>query len=165
MIRHELRLLGVAVQFLTRVPVPVSHSAFEPQWLSDSARYFPLVGTFVAAFGATVMWVAGLVFPHVLAVGLSMLATVWLTGAFHEDGLADTCDALGGAVSRERALEIMKDSRIGTYGAMGLVLVVGLKLAVLSALPALLAVNCWTVLRFWHRRSRFAWPCADQRLG
>ncbi|MCR5881639.1 adenosylcobinamide-GDP ribazoletransferase [Rhizobacter sp. J219] len=132
MIRHELRLIGVALQFLTRVPVRVG---FDPSWLNQSARHFPLVGAFVGALGALVLWAASLVFPSAVAVGLSMVATVLLTGAFHEDGLADTCDALGGAVSRERALEIMKDSRIGTYGALGLLLVLGLKAATLVALP------------------------------
>lgn len=132
MIRHELRLIGVALQFLTRVPVRVG---FDPSWLNQSARYFPLVGAFVGALGSLVLWAASLVFPSTVAVGLSMVATVLLTGAFHEDGLADTCDALGGAVSRERALEIMKDSRIGTYGALGLLLVLGLKAATLVALP------------------------------
>jgi adenosylcobinamide-GDP ribazoletransferase len=132
MIRHELRLIGVALQFLTRVPVRVG---FDPSWLNQSARHFPLVGAFVGALGALVLCAASLVFPSAVAVGLSMVATVLLTGAFHEDGLADTCDALGGAVSRERALEIMKDSRIGTYGALGLLLVLGLKAATLVALP------------------------------
>jgi adenosylcobinamide-GDP ribazoletransferase len=132
MIRHELRLVGVALQFLTRVPVPVG---FDPQWLNQSARHFPLVGALVGSFGAAVLCAAGWLFPPAVAVGLSMAATVWLTGAFHEDGLADTCDALGGSVSRERALEIMKDSRIGTYGALALLLVLGLKAATLVALP------------------------------
>jgi adenosylcobinamide-GDP ribazoletransferase len=69
-----------------------------------------------------------------VASALSLAATVWLTGAFHEDGLADTCDALGGAVSRERALAIMKDSRIGSYGAVALVLALVLKVATVSGL-------------------------------
>lgn len=137
MIRHELRLIGVALQFLTRVPVRVG---FDPLWLNQSARHFPLVGALVGAVGALVLWAAGLVFTPAVAVGLSMVATVLLTGAFHEDGLADTCDALGGAVSRERALEIMKDSRIGTYGALGLLLVLGLKSATLVALPPVWAM-------------------------
>jgi adenosylcobinamide-GDP ribazoletransferase len=72
--------------------------------------------------------------PPAVAAGLSLVATVWLTGAFHEDGLADTCDGLGGAVSRARALEIMKDSRIGSYGAAGLVLALVLKVATVAAL-------------------------------
>ncbi len=134
MILHELRLFLVALQFLTRLPVP-ARVGFDPQWLNDSARHFPAVGACVGLFAAGVLWAGAFVFPMGVAVGLSMAATVWLTGAFHEDGLADTCDALGGAVSRERALEIMKDSRIGTYGAVALLLVLGLKALALAALP------------------------------
>jgi adenosylcobinamide-GDP ribazoletransferase len=153
MIRHELRLMGVALQFLTRVPVRVG---FDPLWLNQSARHFPLVGAFVGAVGALVLWAAGLLFPPAVAVGLSMMATVLLTGAFHEDGLADTCDALGGAVSRERALEIMKDSRIGTYGAVGLLLVLGLKAATLAALPLAWAVAALLLAHTVSRTSAVA---------
>jgi adenosylcobinamide-GDP ribazoletransferase len=130
---HELRLFFIALQFLTRVPVP-RWVGFEPAWLHASARHFPAVGACVGALAAAVLWAAAQAWPAAVAVGLSMLASVWLTGAFHEDGLADTADALGGAVSRERALEIMKDSRIGSYGAVALILVLGLKAAVLLAL-------------------------------
>lgn len=129
---HELRLLGVALQFLTRVPVRIAN--FDPDWLHDSARHFPLVGVLVGLVGASVLWTATLLWPVPVAVLLSMAATLWLTGGFHEDGLADTCDGLGGAVSRDRALAIMKDSRLGSYGALGLLLTLGLKAAALSAL-------------------------------
>jgi len=141
---HEARLALIALQFLTRVPLP-ARLGFEPAWLQASARHFPLVGGFVGALGAAVLWAAAQVWPLPLAVGLSMAATVWLTGGFHEDGLADTCDGLGGAVSRERALAIMKDSRLGSYGALGLVFVLGLKATALlglaqQALPLALAL-------------------------
>jgi adenosylcobinamide-GDP ribazoletransferase len=116
----EARLVGVALQFLTRVPVPV--------------RHFPLVGAMVGACAGAVVWSAGTWWPAGIAALLSMAATAWLTGAFHEDGLADTCDGLGGAVTRERALEIMKDSRLGSYGALGLGLTLALKAAALMAL-------------------------------
>lgn len=136
---HQLRLFLIALQFLTRVPVP-ARIGWSPEWLSDSARYFPAVGAVVGAFGACVLGLASLWWPWPVAVGLSMLATLVLTGAFHEDGLADTCDALGGAVDRDRALAIMKDSRLGTYGVVGLVAVLGLKFAVLAQfVPALAA--------------------------
>jgi len=138
---HEARLAAVALQFLTRVPVRFSH--FEPQWLQDCARHFPLVGAAVGLFGAAVLMAALQAWPAAVAVGLAMAATVWLTGGFHEDGLADTCDGLGGAVGRERALAIMKDSRLGSYGALGLVITLGLKAALLTQLaqrqPALAA--------------------------
>jgi adenosylcobinamide-GDP ribazoletransferase len=99
------------------------------------------------------LWAASAVFPPAVAVGLSIGASVLLTGGFHEDGLADTADALGGAVSRERALEIMKDSRIGTYGALALVIVLGLKAAVLTAMLPALAVPA---LLLAHTASRAA---------
>ncbi len=152
MIRHELRLFFIALQFFTRLPVP-RWVGYEPQWLNESARHFPAVGAFVGGVAAAVLWGACWVFPMGVAVGLSMAATVLLTGAFHEDGLADTCDALGGAVSRERALEIMKDSRIGTYGAVGLILVLGLKAMVLVALPVPLV---FAAMLLGHTASRAA---------
>jgi len=131
---HELRLFFIALQFFTRLPVP-RWVGYQPEWLHQSARHFPAVGALVGCVAAAVLWAALWLFPMPVAVVLAMGATVLLTGAFHEDGLADTCDALGGAVSRERALEIMKDSRIGSYGAVGLWLVLGLKAVTLSALP------------------------------
>jgi adenosylcobinamide-GDP ribazoletransferase len=130
---HELRLLMVAVQFLTRVPVP-RWVGFEASWLNDCVRHFPVVGLGIGLFGAAVWGAAAQVWPPMVAVVLSMAATVWLTGGFHEDGLSDTCDALGGTVSRDKALLIMKDSRIGAYGALGLVLMLGLKAATLVGL-------------------------------
>ena len=149
---HELRLFFIALQFLTRVPVP-AWVGFEPMWLNQSARYFPLVGSCVGLVGAGVLWASSLVFPPAVGVGLSMAATLVMTGAFHEDGLADTFDALGGAESRERALAIMKDSRIGSYGALALLVVLGTKAAALASLPLALALPG---LVFAHTASRAA---------
>lgn len=121
--------------------------------MHQSARYFPLVGACVGAFGAVVLCGAAHLWSATLAVLLSMVATVWLTGAFHEDGLADTCDGLGGAVSRQRALEIMQDSRLGTYGALGLLAVLVLKAVALTglavrdldaALVLMPVAHCWS---------------------
>ncbi len=131
--KHELRLFLVAVQFLTRVPVP-RRVGFDPAWLQACVRHFPLVGALVGGWAALVLWAALQLWPPLVASTLSLIATVWLTGAFHEDGLADTCDALGGAVDRERALAIMKDSRIGSYGAVALVLALVLKILVVASL-------------------------------
>ena len=154
-VAHELRLFFIALQFLSRVPVP-RRVGFEPDWLNQSARYFPAVGTFIGAVAALVLWAASAVFPAAVAVGLSMASTLVLTGGFHEDGLADTGDALGGAVSRERALAIMKDSRIGSYGALTLLIVLGLKAATLTAMPPLLAIPA---LLLAHTASRAAAVC------
>ena len=149
----ELRLFLVALQFLTRVPVPAG-MGWNPQWLHDSARHFPGVGALVGGAAAVVLWAAAHFFSAPVAVLLSMAATIWMTGAFHEDGLADTCDGLGGAVTRDRALAIMKDSRLGTYGAVGLLLVLALKAATLHSLATRdLAVTLAT-LPLAHAASR-----------
>jgi adenosylcobinamide-GDP ribazoletransferase len=131
-LRYELRLVLVALQFLTRVPVRLQ--VFDPAWLHASARHFPLIGMMVGALGAAVWSAAALVWPPAVAVLLAMAATIVVTGAFHEDGLADTCDGLGGSVTREKALVIMKDSRLGSYGAVGLGLTLALKAAALVGL-------------------------------
>ena len=151
-VRRQWHLFALALQFLTRIPVPASVPWTEAA-MHASARYFPAVGVLVGAFGALVWWGAQTLWPALIAVLLSMSATVWLTGAFHEDGWADTCDGLGGSVSRERALHIMKDSRLGSYGALGLVLLLALKAAALASLPP----ACLPVLMVWtHALSRMA---------
>lgn len=134
---HQCRLIGVAVEFLTRLPVPTRRrpeSDFNPQWLNDSVRYFPLIGALIGTVGALVWWGALQLWPPLIAALLAVATTAVLTGAFHEDGLADCLDALGGATTRVRALEIMKDSRIGTYGALGLGLVTAVRVLALTAL-------------------------------
>jgi adenosylcobinamide-GDP ribazoletransferase len=132
---HEVRLIFTAIQFLTRCPVP-SWVGHDPSWLNQCVRWFPLVGLLIGMVGAAVLAAASLLWSPWVAAALAVASTVWLTGAFHEDGLADTMDALGGAVSRERALEIMKDSRIGTYGAVALVLSLVLRVLLLAGLLA-----------------------------
>ncbi|MDR7267627.1 adenosylcobinamide-GDP ribazoletransferase [Pelomonas saccharophila] len=128
-----MRLFIVALQFLTRLPVRLNR--FEPAWLNDCVRHFPLVGVLVGACGAAVLVGAAQLWPAWIAALLALAATVALTGGFHEDGLADTFDALGGVVGRDKALAIMKDSRIGSYGALAL----GLSLLLRAALLAVLA--------------------------
>lgn len=136
--RRQLDLLLCAVQFLTRLPVPVS-PRFDPDWTTRSARYFPLVGQFVGALSGGVLLLADGLWSGWLPALLAVLAGVLITGAFHEDGLADTADGLGGGATRERRLEIMKDSRIGTYGALALGFCLALKVAALSQTPFVVA--------------------------
>jgi len=152
-LRLSLRLFLVALQFLTRVPVPAS-LGWDPRWLHQSARHFPGVGLLVGGVAALVLWLGAHLFSAPVAVLLSMAATIWLTGAFHEDGLADTCDGLGGAVTRERALAIMKDSRLGTYGAVGLMLVLALKATTLHSLATRDLAAALAVLPLAHAASR-----------
>lgn len=131
--RQELAYLIVAVQFLTRLPVPRLRS-FQPAWLDASVAYFPLAGGIVGLICAFVWILAGGFWPGPIAATLGVAAGIAATGAFHEDGLADTADGLGGGQTREQRLEIMKDSRIGTYGAVTLLLTIFLKIASLAAL-------------------------------
>jgi adenosylcobinamide-GDP ribazoletransferase len=152
---HELRLFFIALQSLTRVPVPAWVGG-RADWAQASARHYPTVGVAVGLVGTLVLWSAAHLWPAAVAVGLSMAATVWLTGAIHEHGLAGTCDALGGAVSRERALEIMQDSRLGTYGTIGLVAVLGLKAAALHGLAQRDFALVLVALPFAHAMSRLA---------
>ncbi|UGQ47725.1 adenosylcobinamide-GDP ribazoletransferase [Massilia endophytica] len=136
---QQLRLFFTALQFFTRLPIP-RWVGFDPDWLHQSSRYFPLVGAVVAAIGTAVYWLAAHALPASLAVLLSTAATIYATGAFHEDGFADTCDGLGGGMTRERALEIMKDSRIGAYGAIGILLMLAVKCTALAQLAPSAAI-------------------------
>ncbi|HEX7634929.1 MAG TPA: adenosylcobinamide-GDP ribazoletransferase [Noviherbaspirillum sp.] len=135
---HQVRLFFVALQFFTRLPVP-RWVDFEAEWLHHASRYFPAVGIVVGAAASAVYVLAGWFWPQPVAVLLSTITGIWLTGAFHEDGLADACDGLGGGMTKERVLDIMKDSRIGSYGAIGIGLLLALKCTVLSCLPAHMA--------------------------
>ncbi|MES2048565.1 MAG: adenosylcobinamide-GDP ribazoletransferase [Pseudomonadota bacterium] len=131
---QQLRLFFIALQFFTRIPIP-SWVGFDAAWLHQASRYFPAVGWVVALVTATVYALASLFWPPAVAVVLSTVAGIWLTGAFHEDGFADVCDGFGGGMTAERVLEIMKDSRVGAYGAIGIVLMLIFKIALLVSLP------------------------------
>lgn len=119
---RQLRLFLVAVQFYSRIPITGRLAAWmgwDEAWLGRATRYFPLVGLLVATGQSLVYVTASTVLPHPVSVLLAMAAGLLLTGAFHEDGWADFCDGFGGANDRERTLAIMRDSRIGAYGAIG----------------------------------------------
>jgi adenosylcobinamide-GDP ribazoletransferase len=130
----EWRYFLLAVGFFTRIPVP-GFANFEEQELNYSTKYFPLVGIIVGMAGALVFLLAARIFPASIAVLLSMVTTIYMTGAFHEDGMADSIDGIGGGWDRERILTIMQDSRLGTYGALALFLTLFAKFQVLSDLP------------------------------
>ena len=149
---QQVRLFFIALQFFTRVPIP-RWVGFEASWLQHASRYFPLVGLFVALVVALVYAAAAWLWPAPVAVLLSTAAGLYLTGAFHEDGLADMCDGFGGGQTRERIMEIMKDSRIGSYGAVALIVTLGLKVTTLSLLAPGQAIGA---LLLAHPLSRLA---------
>lgn len=158
---HQCRLFFIALQFFTRLPIP-GWVGFERAWLQHAARYFPLVGSVVAAVTGAVYAASAWLWPAPVAVLLSTAAGIYLTGAFHEDGFADMCDGFGGGMTRERVMEIMKDSRIGTYGALGMALLVALKCTVLSMLAPGTAV---AALLLAHPVSRLAAAALIWRLA
>jgi len=133
--QRQIQLFLVATQFLTRLPTP-KWPNFHPSWLTQSARYFPLVGVLVGGINVGVWWLLGHWLPAAVTVGVMLAVSLLVTGAFHEDGFADTCDGFGGGTTSDRILEIMKDSRIGAYGAIGLCIMLGLKWTSCLAIPA-----------------------------
>lgn len=137
LLRQEFRAVWAALIYFTRIRLPLLPASTPEDWLR-AAAYFPLAGWVVGGFVAGVWWLGSLVFPPFVAVGLGLAAGVLLTGAMHEDGLADVCDGFGGGATREKILEIMKDSRIGAYGAAGLFFSLGLRWSCAVALPSAL---------------------------
>ena len=154
-VRLQLELFLTALGYFTRLPVPawVPWSAARQH---QAMRYFPLVGLVVGAAGAGVYLALGRVLPPTLAVLLAIAATVRLTGALHEDGWADSCDGLGGGRDHSHILAIMKDSRIGSYGTLGLVLMVLARAAALVELDRDPAIGSALALLVAHPLSRLA---------
>ncbi len=119
--KNQLNLFFLALGFFSRIPMP-QWVEYSPEKLNQSSRYLTLVGWLLGALVAGVFFSAHTIFPETISLWLAMGFSLLLTGAFHEDGLADTADGFGGAFAREKKLTIMKDSRIGTYGASALVM-------------------------------------------
>ncbi|WP_331351443.1 adenosylcobinamide-GDP ribazoletransferase [Cellvibrio sp. UBA7671] len=119
--KQQLNLFFLALGFFSRIPMPawIDYSA---ENLNRASRYFTLVGWLLGGLVALVFLAANYLFSNSISLWLAMVFSLLLTGAFHEDGLADTADGFGGAFVREKKISIMKDSRIGTYGAAALVM-------------------------------------------
>lgn len=128
--RLEWQYFLSAVMFYTRIPVP-RYAQHSQSILNKSRKYFSLIGIIVGSFGFLTFSLAALLFTNGISLAISMIATILLTGAFHEDGFADSCDGLGGGWSKEQILTIMKDSRVGTYATVGLISILGLKFLLL----------------------------------
>ncbi|RHW75875.1 adenosylcobinamide-GDP ribazoletransferase [Colwellia sp. RSH04] len=143
-LKEEKTLLLLALSFFTRVPVKFSHEITAAQ-LNNASRYFAVVGLFVGICCALIYTVSSAYLPKTVAVLLAMATSLLLTGAFHEDGWADTWDGFGGGWNIEQKLNIMKDSRLGTYGAAALFIILLLKfhslMALASPVMALIVAN------------------------
>ena len=147
---HEMRRIAGAFIFYSRIPLPSSWFSAKT---SHCSRYFSLVGWLVGGVSVGIWLLAQMMFSDSsgtlsevslpIAILLGMIAAVLLTGALHEDGFADTCDGFGGGWSPEERLRIMKDSRIGTYGALGLVFLLLLKFFVLLQIETAILPWVW----------------------
>jgi adenosylcobinamide-GDP ribazoletransferase len=133
--KKEVRIFLTAIMFLTRIRVPAS-TDHSPEYLRQAPRYFPVVGWIVGAISALFFLAVSRYVSTDAGILASMIAGLFVTGAFHEDGFADVCDAFGGGWTREKILEIMKDSRIGAFGAIGLIAILASKFVLLKELPA-----------------------------
>jgi adenosylcobinamide-GDP ribazoletransferase len=131
---REIPAFKLALQFLTRLTLTAPYS---PEAMRQSPRWYPAVGLVVGAVCAAAHLAGVWLFTPLLAAIMAVAAGTMVTGGLHEDGLADACDGLGGVRPKERVLEIMRDSRIGTYGVLGLVFMLTLKAGALVALPVL----------------------------
>lgn len=151
-----MNLFFTALMFYTRLPVPqnIGHNDTS---LSRATQFFPLIGWIIGGIGAATLCASSLIFSPELAVLLSMIATIYATGAFHEDGFADMCDGFGGGWTKTQILTIMKDSRLGTYGVTGLGLLLAVKFFALINLLVLSEVGLILALQYVaaHSLSRF----------
>jgi adenosylcobinamide-GDP ribazoletransferase len=127
----HLKLLLLALGFYTRLPCPKN---LDYQQLPQSAVFLPIIGWLVGSLSGAVFYLAVSLWPQTVAAIIALITGIWLTGAFHEDGFADVCDGFGGGYGRQRILEIMKDSAIGVYGALGLMLLLFLKISLLGSM-------------------------------
>ncbi|MEO0414783.1 MAG: adenosylcobinamide-GDP ribazoletransferase [Verrucomicrobiota bacterium] len=131
--KEQIRIFFTALMFYSRIPCPkwVDHSE---EYLNKATRFFPLIGWVVGGFSFLLFLPFFLIDEIHIGIVFSMIASIWITGAFHEDGFADSCDGFGGGWTKSQILEIMKDSRVGAFGLIGMILILLLKFLLLERL-------------------------------
>jgi adenosylcobinamide-GDP ribazoletransferase len=136
MITRAWHAFVTAIQFLTRIPIPGGLNQPEPDrsLLRSAVVFFPLVGGLIGLLTGVLVWAGLHIWPPLVAALLALMVEAFVTGGFHEDAVADCCDGLGGGWKREDVLRIMRDSRIGSFGALGLFLAVLLRVTCLASL-------------------------------
>lgn len=157
--KKELDIFFTAVMFYTRIPCP-KNITHDPDYLNKATRYFPLIGWIVGLISGIVFIAFSQILPVTIAVLLSMIASILTTGAFHEDGFADVCDGFGGGWTKEKILKIMKDSAIGAYGAIGILLLLVLKYTVLVEVLVMQSNPIVIVLIFITAHAVSRWTAA-----
>ncbi len=136
---NQFLIFATALQFMTRLP-GLSGAGWTAERERASVGYYAAAGLVIGSIAAIAYWLASELFPPLLSSLVAVAAAIAVTGALHEDGLADVCDGVGGGHSRDKALAIMRDSRIGAYGTLGLIVFVGAKVIALSSLPVAIAI-------------------------
>ncbi len=132
-LKHEINIFFVALMFYSRLPVP-KNPDYKPENLNEATRYFPVVGWIVGGLSSVFLLGLMQILPVSVAILGFILMNILLTGAFHEDGFADVCDGFGGGWTAPKILEIMKDSRLGTYGTVGILFMLAFKFELLRSL-------------------------------
>lgn len=152
--KEEIKIFFTALMFYTRLPCPrwVDHS---DDYINKASRYFPLMGWIVGGASALMIYASQFVLPVSIGIILSLMVSILMTGAFHEDGFADLCDGFGGGWTKGKILEIMKDSRIGAFGVVGLIVLFALKIVALIELSRIDLEFCLKALVLAHILSRF----------
>ncbi|MCL1060833.1 adenosylcobinamide-GDP ribazoletransferase [Shewanella benthica] len=148
--KRHLGAILAAASFLTRLPMPLWVGK-DSEAIAQASRWFSLIGLCIGAIAACLFYVLTSIMGQPLAVVLTLVGIILLTGAFHEDGLADLCDGFGGGWEKSRKLAIMKDSQIGAYGVLALVASFSIKVIALTQLPLTLACSA---LLICHAGSR-----------
>ncbi|SIT09464.1 cobalamin-5'-phosphate synthase [Chryseobacterium ureilyticum] len=153
-IKNELIYFATALMFFTRIPVPFT-IPYSGEIMNKSQKYFSWIGLLVGLINAAILYLSTQLFNLEIGIVLMMIGSVLLTGAFHEDGFTDMCDSFGGGYGKEKILTIMKDSRVGAYGTIGIILLFALKFFSIQALGI---VDLWKTLAIVilaHTVSRF----------
>ena len=155
--------LVAALTLLSRLPLGRAQADAPLPSLADSSWAFPIAGLVIGAIGGIAYAIArGLALPALAAALIAVAITTLVTGALHEDGLADTADGFGGGRTREAKLDIMRDSRIGTFGVLALIFSVGLRSTAIAEIG--LRWHVFAALIAAHALARGVLPAAMQRL-
>lgn len=153
-IKNELIYFATALMFFTRIPVPFT-IPYSSDIMNKSQKYFAWIGLLVGLMNAGILYLSTQLFNLEIGIVLMMISSVLLTGAFHEDGFTDMCDSFGGGYGKEKILTIMKDSRVGAYGTIGIILLFALKFFSIQALGTIDLMKTLGIVILAHTSSRF----------
>ncbi|MEB4760300.1 adenosylcobinamide-GDP ribazoletransferase [Chryseobacterium indologenes] len=153
-LKKELIYFATALMFFTRIPVPFT-IPYSGEIMNKSQKYFAWVGMLVGLINTVVLYFSAQLFNLEIGIVLMMIISVLLTGAFHEDGFTDMCDSFGGGYGKEKILTIMKDSRVGAYGTIGIILLFALKFFSIQTLGTADLGKTLAIIILAHTTSRF----------